>query len=94
MKYDKIVRDKIPEIIKENGQIVKLGEEKQQKPASTVNHSQVVTQQPVNTGAHDQYGNYYAPSGENLVDPRTGTFLNKVAGGFINTRTGEFMPAH
>jgi len=44
-------------------------------------------------GAIDQHGNYYAPAAGGIVDPRDGTFHHETAGGYVNTKTGEFMPA-
>ena len=47
-----------------------------------------------NHGAVDNHGKYYAPAGRGVTDPQNGTYYEKVGGGYVNTRTGEFMPAN
>lgn len=42
----------------------------------------------------DQYGNFYPPAGNGVIDPRTGDFYPRAGNGFVNPKTGEFMPAH
>ena len=52
--------------------------------------------QKQNRGAINPYtGEYYAPSGSGYVGTRDGTYYAPAGpNGVVNTRTGEFIPAH
>jgi hypothetical protein len=43
-------------------------------------------------GALDASGRYYPPMGRGFMDPSSGTVFAPAAGGFVNTRTGEYIP--
>ena len=46
-------------------------------------------------GMFDTNGTYYVPDGAgNHIKTDDGTFMQGVAGGVINTQTGEFMPTN
>jgi hypothetical protein len=45
-------------------------------------------------GEWDTQGRHYAPAGGGNAWRSDGVFMQKAAGGYINTQTGEFVPAH
>ena len=43
----------------------------------------------------DTQGNHYTPAGGgNLIRDSDGAFMQKAAGGYIDTESGEFVPAN
>jgi hypothetical protein len=58
-------------------------------------HSHASQTAPTNiSGKFDAQGRYYTPAGGgNLVRTTDGTFMQKAAGGYIDTKTGTFVPA-
>jgi hypothetical protein len=48
-----------------------------------------------NHGFVDNYGRHYSPAGgENVIRDEDGTLMQKAAGGYIDTKTGKFIPAN
>lgn len=45
-------------------------------------------------GEWDTHGKHYTPAGNGNKWRQDGTFMQKAAGGYIDTRTGEFAPAN
>jgi len=45
-------------------------------------------------GEWDNEGNHYTPAGGGNLWRNDGTLMQKAAGGYINTKTGQFVPAH
>jgi hypothetical protein len=48
-----------------------------------------------NRGFVDNHGQHYSPAGgQNVIRDSDGTFMQKTAGGYIDTKTGKFIPAN
>ena len=45
-------------------------------------------------GEWDTHGNHYTPAGGGNKWRQDGTFMQKAAGGYIDTKTGQFVPAN
>jgi len=45
-------------------------------------------------GEWDNKGNHYTPAGGGNAWRSDGTFMQKAAGGYIDTKTGQFIPAN
>jgi hypothetical protein len=45
-------------------------------------------------GEWDTRGRHYSPAGDGNVWRDDGTFMQKAAGGYIDTKTGEFVPSN
>lgn len=68
------------------------------KKNSTRNHSSTpasISRHSNGGGGVDSNGAYYAPAGPNMVNSQTGTvYVPAGDNGYINTQTGEFVPAN
>lgn len=51
-------------------------------------------QNTIINGEWDTQGNHYAPAGGGNKWRQDGTFMQKAAGGYIDTKTGQFVPAN
>ncbi|KGS64542.1 hypothetical protein X979_2029 [Burkholderia pseudomallei MSHR7527] len=52
-------------------------------------------QPPMQTGAFDTQGTYYAPAGPNgLINTQSGAYMSCAPGGCVNTQTGQFLPGY
>ena len=45
-------------------------------------------------GEWDTAGNHYSPAGQGNKVRQDGTFMQKAAGGYIDTQTGQFIPSN
>jgi hypothetical protein len=61
---------------------------------SSANQSSTPTTPATINGEWDSKGNHYTPAGGDNAWRSDGTFMQKAAGGYIDTKTGQFVPAN